>query len=68
MKFVYRIDDVDYLEKKKFKFNFLNPSSSDSGKLILFDNDYIVIVSDELTWLLLLKKCLIDCELKKFEI
>ena len=46
----------------------MNSYSSDSGELILFDNDYIVIVSDELTWLLLLKKCLIDCELKKFEI
>ena len=67
MKFVYRID-VDYLEKKKFKFNFLNSYSSDNGELILLDNDYFVIVRYELTWLLLLKKCLIDCELKKFEI
>ena len=47
--------------------NFLKSYSSDDGELILFDNDYFVIIADELTWLLLLKKCLIDCELRNLK-
>ena len=44
--------DVDDLREKKLKrkFKFLKSQSSDDGELVLFANDYFVIVRGELTF------------------
>ena len=49
--------DVDDLREKKLKrkFKYFKSQSSDDGKLILFENDYFVLIGAELICFLCLK-------------